>query len=127
MNNKLRGANIPQQQSVPNMPDVKPHKADMRLIDYYEIRTLFSEKYKETVQLIRSGETHLDNLAEGFTEADRIIMALPAVDAVEVVRCKDCIYWENGKGYNPWCNHVSGLNDDVHGDYFCSYGERKEP
>ena len=51
---------------------------------------------------------------------------IATVDAVEVVRCKDCVYWENGKGYQPWCNHESGLNDDVPGDCFCSYGERKD-
>ena len=28
------------------------------------------------------------------------IKALPAVDAVEVVRCKDCVYWSKTKG---WC------------------------
>ena len=60
--------------------------SEKRLIDYDEIRRLFDAQYKETVRLIRDGETHLDNLAEGFTEADRIIREIPAVDAVEVVR-----------------------------------------
>lgn len=46
---------------------------EKRLIDYVKIRELFDEKYKETMQLIRNGETHLNNLAEGFTEADRVI------------------------------------------------------
>ena len=63
---------------------------EKRLIDYDEIRSLFSAQYKETVRLIHNGETHLDNLAEGFTEADRIIRNIPSVDAVEVVRCRDC-------------------------------------
>lgn len=42
----------------------------------------------------------------------------------DLVRCKDCIYYECGKGYTPWCNHFNGL-EDVGEDDFCSYGERK--
>ncbi len=40
------------------------------------------------------------------------------------VRCKDCIYYEYGKGYRPWCNNMNGL-DEIHKDDFCSYGARK--
>lgn len=47
-----------------------------RLIDYYEVRNLFNEEFKQTMQLIKEGETHLDNLAEGFTEADRVLFRL---------------------------------------------------
>ena len=46
-------------------------------------------------------------------------------DMVEVVRCKDCIHYEHGKGYAPWCNHMCGL-DEMGEDDFCSYGERKD-
>lgn len=46
------------------------------LIDYDEVRGLFNKKFKETMQLIQDGETHLDNLAEGFTEADRVLFKL---------------------------------------------------
>ena len=61
----------------------------MRLIDVDEALRLFDEEYKETNELIHNGETHLDNLAEGFAEAYHIIKYdLPTVDAVEVVRCK---------------------------------------
>lgn len=47
-----------------------------RLIDYGEVRNLFNEEFKQTMQLIKEGETHLDNLAEGFTEADRVLFRL---------------------------------------------------
>ena len=62
--------------------------------------------------------------AYGYVDAKQIADA-PTVDAVEVVRCKDCAWYENGKDYEPYCNHPT------HGipypcDYdFCSYGERK--
>ena len=47
-----------------------------RLIDYAEARELFDKEFKQTMQLIEDGETHLDNLAEGFTEADRVLFKL---------------------------------------------------
>lgn len=92
----------------------------MRLIDYKELRKLFDEEYKKTAQLIRDGETHLDNLAEGFLGADKVIWKLPDVDAVEVVRCKDCGNYNKRYGE---CN----LNGSRFGENgFCSCGKRKE-
>ncbi len=38
-------------------------------------------EYKDTVRLIQNGETHLDSLAEGFTEVHNLIRAAPAVEA----------------------------------------------
>lgn len=91
----------------------------MRLIDADEALRLFGEEYEETKELIHNGETQLDNLAEGFTEADHIIKyVLPTVDAVVVVRCKDCAHL-----YGTLCT-VCGLLPQP--DDFCSYGERRE-
>lgn len=45
------------------------------------------------------------------------IERLPAVDAVEVVRCYDCKFWDYGDCYRL---ELSRPTD------FCSYGERKE-
>lgn len=88
----------------------------MRLIDADNVRDLFDTEFKETRKLILAGETHLDNLAEGFTEAGRVIRAMPTVDAEVVVRCKDC---RKFKTYA--CRMVASGYDD-----FCSYGERKD-
>ena len=57
-----------------------------RYIDVENIRTLFNDEYKKTLELIQQGETHLDNLAEGFKEASDIINQLPTADVKEVVR-----------------------------------------
>jgi hypothetical protein len=53
----------------------------------------------------------------------RNISKLPTVDAVEVVRCKDC-RWRKGK----LCYMISGCPEPVGtgDDFFCSYGERKD-
>lgn len=54
------------------------------------------------------------------------IKSMPTIDAVPVVRCKDCVmYQSSGKsglnlGWCPVCSFVRW------GDDFCSYGERKE-
>lgn len=68
----------------------------MRLVDVDEALRLFGEEYEKTKELIHNGESQLDSLAEGFTEAHHIIKyVLPTVDAVPVVRCKDCVHWND--------------------------------
>ena len=47
-------------------------------------------------------------------------------ELVEVVRCKDCKYWERGKDYEPYCNHWGNMMSDTNAEDFCSYGERRE-
>lgn len=93
--------------------------AEKRLIDYNEISRLFDAKYKETAQLIRDGEIHLDNLAEGFTEAARIIQQIPTVDAVEVVRCRDCEI--HGHCATEDVFYFAGISNP-----FCCAGKRKD-
>lgn len=52
------------------------------------------------------------------------IRKIPTADVMEVVRCKDCIYAEEGTVTRPvLCNKIGIYN----GKYdFCSYGERKD-
>ena len=58
--------------------------------------------------------------------ARKLMVDAPTADVVEVVRCKDCKYWEKGKDYEPYCNHFGNMMTDTKADDFCSYGERKE-
>ena len=58
--------------------------------------------------------------------AKESIREAPTIDAVPVVRCKDCIYYEIDKDYEPYCNHVTHGIPYPKEDDFCSYGERKE-
>lgn len=102
----------------------------MRLIDADEALRLFGEEYEETKELIHNGETQLDNLAEGFTEADHIIKyVLPTVDAVPAVRCRGCKHCKEatdheGRGF--FCAIWGRGWHRVQPDDFCSYGERKD-
>ena len=53
-----------------------------RYKDVENIRKLFDNEYKSTRKLINEGETHLDNLAEGFSEATRVLDMIPIADVV---------------------------------------------
>ena len=56
--------------------------------------------------------------------ATLILREAPTVDAVEVVRCKDCKHYHDFETHFD-CNHICGM-DYVQPNDFCSYGERKE-
>lgn len=64
--------------------------------------------------------------AGGWNSAVEIIQNAPAVDAVEVVRCKDC-RWRDSMACPLHLSELTSggrwlpLDED-----FCSYGERKE-
>ena len=71
----------------------------------------------------------LTSTYDGRMPAD-IVNEIPTVDAVEVVRCKDCKHWK------PITEHIPHMECDIfcgayeHGyptnaDDFCSYGERR--
>lgn len=98
----------------------------MRLIDADEALRLFGEEYAETKELIHNGETQLDSLAEGFTEASHIIKyVLPTVDAVPVVRCRGCMYsWEDLSGL--CCAYGPFVDCPVSPDFWCANGKRRE-
>ena len=62
---------------------------------------------------------------------------LPTVDAVEVVRCKDCYYCATEKSFGKeylYCDafpyhaegDLIGVSLEVNPDHFCSWGERRE-
>ena len=49
----------------------------------------------------------------------------PTVDAVEVVRCRECYYKTHDGSGRPYCLQLKMyLNKEL--DFFCKYGERKE-
>lgn len=103
----------------------------MRLIDADELKWKL-ERVTLYVQGLRFGKTMLGKILESYRRAvfEEIDNAR-TVDAVEVVRCKDCVHYinllENGSDYR--CSIFSGCYDrpyPTEADDFCSYGERKE-
>ena len=75
-----------------------------------------------------------DDIPPTREEFVRFLKKQPTVDAVEVVRCKDCKYYCQDKINGVICRHPE-LDFDIecydhwintNPDDFCSYGERKE-
>ena len=81
-----------------------------RYIDAETIPDLFDEKFKETQKLIEAGETQLDNLAEGFAEAEKIVLFKASTADVQEVRHGK---WKLDRFGNAWCSlcHHCGNND----------------
>ena len=51
---------------------------------------------------------------------------IPTIDAVPVVRCKDCVQWDRHCGIVDSPNGHCWTHDiEMNGYDFCSYGERK--
>lgn len=66
----------------------------------------------------------------GADDAIEVVNNAPTIDAVPVVRCRECTHykicdeWENGKRMLCEIHHHSYLDHD--GDnHFCSWGQRK--
>ena len=53
------------------------------------------------------------------------IAIFPGVDAIEVVRCKDCVHMEHTPDGLRWCNVWGGING-MGDEGFCNYGERND-
>ena len=96
--------------------DVKEKtKSEKRLID--------ADAFLKDILTAGIGKTIIE-----YSESDigYMIRKRHTVDAVEVVRCKDCKYWQdNNDGYpHEECRWGHGETPDAND--FCSYGERKE-
>ena len=82
------------------------------------------------IEIVRSQGVAHPNAYHLTNYATLILKEAPTVNAVEVVRCKDCkhykpqkksAHWENRANY---CNRVVTIK--VQPGDFCAYGERKE-
>ena len=69
-----------------------------------------------------------DVLYRRICELEIGIGKMPTVDAVEVVRCKDCKQWGGvafGNVCRRWSAPLAGMKNCTKADDFCSYGERR--
>ena len=56
----------------------------------------------------------------------KILRTSKTIDAVEVVRCKDCLYWQSGENECEKWEYCTFHNIGIGPYSFCSYGERKD-
>ena len=63
---------------------------------------------------------------EHHTVEDVIMMikTAPTVDAVPVVRCRECKWWQEDDDIGH-CDNPDGLDNYAKPDDFCSYGEKE--
>lgn len=91
----------------------------MRLIDADSLRAVLKSR---TIQV--NGVTlPLPLLWEASIVA---VDMQPTIDAVEVVRCKDCRLWMPVGKYTGKCPFLIGENQFTGDDHYCSCGERGE-
>ena len=83
----------------------------MRLIDIEPFETAKDVSTCE-ITVWRNGDGYADVATMNTKD-------IPAVDAVEVVRCKDCKNW----GLGQWCETFDHKHEP---DFYCFYGERKD-
>ena len=92
----------------------------MRLIDAEELERLFNAQIEQGVGVICAFDAFYDALQD-----------TPTVDAVEVVRCKDCKWFadnNDGDWFGCWLFQTIQIipEDTPKPDDYCSYGERKD-
>lgn len=90
----------------------------MRLIDADALKDNIIEKWGINPK-------YLDDSLDAMKDVQTLewINSAPTIDAVSVVRCKDC-KWQTKDQYDePYCGfHSIG----IYADNFCSYGERED-
>ena len=102
-----------------------------RLIDADALKALFDERYDDAFMQshTRPNMAYWRGYSYGVNWGLNTIDDAPTVDAVEVVRCKDCKY------IRPMIDVVSGEEDgyycalnlgEVGFNDFCSFGERND-
>ena len=111
---------------------------EKRLIDADAnvLKSLFYDRYDRAFMQMHSREEreYWDGVCCGVNWGLNTITDAPTVQAVEVVRCKDCRYaYINFFSANSgvalcrhWTNHAEGKQAITQHDDFCSYGERRE-
>ena len=73
---------------------------------------------EEFKKFVRKANNHDFEPTPNWNDAISIFHSMPTVDAVEVVRCKDCENWDA-----PYC---SVLDDAFDEEFFCALGERRK-
>lgn len=96
----------------------------MRLVDADGI--LKADENSDKALVLGSGKS----LEIAYALLKRKVADAPTVDAVPVVRCKDCVHWDDdpdtyGADYGPKGKCMKSF-ETMCADDFCSHGERKD-
>nr|DAG48321.1 MAG TPA: hypothetical protein [Bacteriophage sp.] len=85
-----------------------------------------SDYINRDIAIARLTALEVQNPIATMCDAKRVLADMPEVDAVEVVRCKDCKWYVEDREFPPFCdNPICGMqhpNDET----FCSYGDGRD-
>lgn len=96
----------------------------MRLIDVDGTYGIIASDNTDWTCTIRNGIITVADEA-GFIHAEFLADDIPAVDAVPVVRCRECMYsWEDLSGL--CCSYGPCVDCPVSPDFWCANGRRRE-
>lgn len=90
----------------------------MRLIDADELKQRFIKRIQPLIGKDNSNERH------EYMSWLRSVHLLDDMPTVDIVRCKDCKYWEK-KDNAVWCRRTAIGIFRMEEDDFCSRGEKK--
>ena len=96
---------------------------EQRLIDANALLEKF--QFRLSAESMATHSVYLRTISDCVQIARKLISEAPTVDAVEVVRCKACIYWQDNNGGYPHEECRWGKCETPDPDDFCSYGERR--
>ena len=99
----------------------------MRLIDADKLEAAIQGTASDVAMNAPYEPEWFTRLAQRQVEILNIVDEMPTVDAVPVVRCKDCRFWSDGV---PGCtDHVKVCKIGfymIHENGYCVHGERKK-
>ena len=87
------------------------------------IKKEFSLIKSSGVSMYKKGRRDGLVLANAILRDDKRV---PVSDVVEVVRCKDCKYYQDNNGGYPHEECRWRMDETPNADDYCSYGERKD-
>lgn len=92
----------------------------MRLIDAVALLENFHKKRKPREGADNTNQRH--RYMQFLSDCEAIRNA-PTIDAVPVIRCKDCKHWQCDDD-ESYCDELGIFNTDMNS--YCSYAKRKE-
>lgn len=78
-------------------------------------------RYIDAEQIVYTWLIDNDGKEHDGVTLQSVIDMMPTADVVDVVRCKDCTHWENGR-----CYLLKDITVEVRDNDYCSYGEAKD-
>lgn len=107
----------------PIVHDINSHERGLTLMDIAKL--LYDQPTADVVEADKA-QKEIDYWHDKAQSYEQTILklSLNRADVVEVVRCKDCKYWQDNNGGYPNQNCRWMKDETPDADDYCSYGEK---